>query len=91
MHSEFYMDKVQELEPIGRAANRINNSNINNNTINNRSKTIGPTTNGPEDLERRCQQCQRYTATFMCGDCKNQWYCSKECQVSSQQERINLN
>ncbi|KAL7733762.1 hypothetical protein ACLKA6_011489 [Drosophila palustris] len=73
MHSMYSSDQVQELESTGRAANRINN--------NNRSKHIGATTNGPEDLERRCQQCQRFKATYMCAGCKNQWYCSKECQL----------
>ncbi|KAM8710884.1 hypothetical protein ACLKA7_017502 [Drosophila subpalustris] len=71
------MYQMQELETTARAANRSNNNN------NNRSKHMGATTNGPEDLEleRRCQQCQRFKATYMCAGCKNQWYCSKECQL----------
>lgn len=31
---------------------------------------------------RQCHECKLYGATFMCSNCQNQWYCSRECQVS---------
>jgi hypothetical protein len=30
-----------------------------------------------------CQGCKKNKAFFMCAGCSRQWYCSKECQVSS--------
>lgn len=29
-----------------------------------------------------CQGCKRKEAQFVCAGCGNQWYCSRECQVS---------
>lgn len=29
-----------------------------------------------------CQGCKKNKAFFMCAGCSQQWYCSKECQVS---------
>lgn len=29
-----------------------------------------------------CQGCKKREAQFVCADCKRQWYCSRECQVS---------
>lgn len=67
---------LQGLDSLDRGSNP-NNRNSNNNI----SKRMGSTMNGPEELERRCQQCERYKATYMCAGCQNQWYCSRECQV----------
>lgn len=29
-----------------------------------------------------CQGCKKREAQFVCAGCGNQWYCSRECQVS---------
>ncbi|XP_064543043.1 uncharacterized protein RAF2 [Drosophila montana] len=76
VHSMYRAELLQGLESLDRGANQ-NNRNSNNNV----SKRMGATMNGPEELERRCQHCERYKATYMCAGCQNQWYCSRECQV----------
>ncbi|XP_011189739.2 uncharacterized protein LOC105216783 [Zeugodacus cucurbitae] len=30
-----------------------------------------------------CQECKMHEARFVCAGCGNQWYCSRECQVSA--------
>ncbi|EDV95771.1 mediator of DNA damage checkpoint protein 1 [Drosophila grimshawi] len=69
-----------DTHSIYRTEDRSRNNNNNNNSINNRSKRFA---NGPEDqlMERSCQHCERRKATILCGSCKNQWYCSRECQI----------
>ncbi|XP_063853480.1 uncharacterized protein LOC135096140 isoform X2 [Scylla paramamosain] len=34
----------------------------------------------------KCQGCHKQRAQFVCAGCGNQWYCSRECQVSSWEE-----
>lgn len=71
-------DLLHGLDSLDRAVNQTNR-----NTINNRSKRLSVATNGPDlEVERRCQYCERFKATYMCASCQNQWYCSRECQVS---------
>lgn len=31
----------------------------------------------------KCQGCHKQRAQFVCAGCGNQWYCSRECQVSA--------
>ncbi|XP_011308874.1 uncharacterized protein [Fopius arisanus] len=38
------------------------------------------------DTPPRCQGCQERAAQFVCAGCGNQWYCSRECQVSAWDE-----
>lgn len=71
---------LQSLDSMDRAVNQTNR-----NTTNNHSHRLNSSMNGPDldvDVERRCQFCQRFKATYMCAACQNQWYCSRECQVS---------
>lgn len=37
----------------------------------------------PGDEVPQCQGCNQKTAQFVCAGCGNQWYCSRDCQVSS--------
>ncbi|XP_017043425.1 ataxin-2 [Drosophila ficusphila] len=46
---------------------------------NNSQRDGGTTINGKED--RRCHQCKRREATYLCSSCQTQWYCSRECQL----------
>ncbi|XP_050700083.1 tau-tubulin kinase 1-like isoform X2 [Eriocheir sinensis] len=34
----------------------------------------------------KCQGCHKQRAQFVCAGCGNQWYCSRECQVSAWEE-----
>ncbi|CAL4106840.1 unnamed protein product [Meganyctiphanes norvegica] len=34
----------------------------------------------------KCQGCHKHRAQFVCAGCGNQWYCSRECQVSAWEE-----
>ncbi|XP_046482362.1 midasin isoform X1 [Neodiprion pinetum] len=43
-------------------------------------------TNARDDSPPRCQGCQDRAAQFVCAGCGNQWYCSRECQVSAWDE-----
>ncbi|XP_057322720.1 uncharacterized protein LOC130666081 isoform X2 [Microplitis mediator] len=38
------------------------------------------------DTPPRCQGCHDRAAQFVCAGCGNQWYCSRECQVSAWDE-----
>ncbi|KAK0174901.1 hypothetical protein PV327_010614 [Microctonus hyperodae] len=38
------------------------------------------------DTPPRCQGCHERAAQFVCAGCGNQWYCSRECQVSAWDE-----
>ncbi|XP_024941769.1 uncharacterized protein LOC107268797 isoform X3 [Cephus cinctus] len=38
------------------------------------------------DSPPRCQGCHERAAQFVCAGCGNQWYCSRECQVSAWDE-----
>ncbi|XP_030079641.1 mediator of RNA polymerase II transcription subunit 15 isoform X2 [Drosophila hydei] len=77
LHSMYRSDLLHGLDSLDRAVNQTNR-----NTINNRSKRLSVATNGPDlEVERRCQYCERFKATYMCASCQNQWYCSRECQV----------
>lgn len=82
IHSIIRGEQLQEVDPsLGRVLAHANRSSSSSSSVN-RSKRAGITLNGAEDVERRCQYCERFKATHMCAGCKNQWYCSKECQVS---------
>ncbi|XP_059480597.1 uncharacterized protein LOC132199691 isoform X2 [Neocloeon triangulifer] len=37
-----------------------------------------------------CQGCHRNQAQFVCAGCGNQWYCSRECQVSAWDEHADV-
>ncbi|XP_046427693.1 uncharacterized protein LOC124183344 isoform X4 [Neodiprion fabricii] len=43
-------------------------------------------TNARDESPPRCQGCQDRAAQFVCAGCGNQWYCSRECQVSAWDE-----
>lgn len=36
----------------------------------------------------KCQGCGKREARFVCAGCSNQWYCSKDCQVSIKKTEI---
>ncbi|XP_045464456.1 uncharacterized protein LOC123673809 isoform X2 [Harmonia axyridis] len=40
----------------------------------------------PGDEVPQCQGCNQKTAQFVCAGCGNQWYCSRDCQVSAWDE-----
>ncbi|XP_048507733.1 uncharacterized protein LOC105687709 isoform X2 [Athalia rosae] len=42
--------------------------------------------NTRDESPPRCQGCQERAAQFVCAGCGNQWYCSRECQVSAWDE-----
>ncbi|XP_043647242.1 titin [Drosophila teissieri] len=44
-----------------------------------RESSNSATTNGKTG--RHCHECKLYEATYMCSNCQNQWYCSRECQL----------
>ncbi|XP_022186580.2 uncharacterized protein LOC111045459 isoform X5 [Nilaparvata lugens] len=37
-----------------------------------------------------CQGCQQRAAQFVCAGCGNQWYCSRECQVTAWEEHSEM-
>uniref|UniRef100_A0A8D8RQT4 MYND-type domain-containing protein n=1 Tax=Cacopsylla melanoneura TaxID=428564 RepID=A0A8D8RQT4_9HEMI len=37
-----------------------------------------------------CQGCHRNSAQFVCAGCGNQWYCSRECQVTAWEEHSDV-
>lgn len=49
------------------------------------SNTKSKEDNRSEDGEEvpQCQGCQQKAAQFVCAGCGNQWYCSRDCQVSA--------
>lgn len=38
---------------------------------------------GSDDVPQ-CQGCNQRPAQFVCAGCGNQWYCSRDCQVSNE-------
>ena len=39
----------------------------------------------------QCQGCNQKSALFVCAGCGNQWYCSRDCQVSDSLVRSSAN
>ena len=46
------------------------------------SRKKGLTAGGDDVGNPKCQGCNKHRAQFVCAGCGNQWYCSRECQVS---------
>lgn len=44
----------------------------------------------PADEVPECQGCRHRAAQFVCAGCGNQWYCSRECQVSAWEEHSEM-
>ncbi|RZF48463.1 hypothetical protein LSTR_LSTR009147 [Laodelphax striatellus] len=45
---------------------------------------------GGDEAVPECQGCQQRAAQFVCAGCGNQWYCSRECQVTAWEEHSEM-